>query len=183
MGASEGSDGMGVYGSGHYGVWGDSATTGVLGHTGDQTGVLGYSGVVDMGEPPPASVAKTGVFGYCAIDSAAVGVLGRTTTGKGVRGDATTGTGGYFASTSGLALDVAGKARFSRSKRVTIAAGASSLKVTLAGVTTSSLVLANLQSNRAGFYVQAVVPASGSFTIYLNKATTAATFVAYFVLN
>ena len=136
-----------------------------------------------MGVRGPDPVAKTGVFGTSFLDAASVGVLGRTTVGKGVRGEATSGIGGSFVSTTGIALDVSGKARFSRSKRVTISSGASSIKVILAGVTTSSLVFANLQTNRTGYYVQAVVPATGSFTIYLNKALTSATFVAYFVLN
>jgi hypothetical protein len=38
-------------------------------------------------------------------------------------------------------------------------------------------------NNRAGIYVRAVIPSSGSFTIYLNKAVTSATNVAYFVVN
>jgi hypothetical protein len=186
-GSADSANGTGVSGSGgKYGVWGQPgipAGIGVYGWGGPSTGVIGYSGVIDMGEPPPAARPKTGVFGYSDIDSAAVGVRGESTAGTGVRGQATSGTGGYFASTSGAALAVVGKATFSRSKRVTIGAGSSSLKVTLAGVTTSSLVFAVLHSNRAGVYVQAVVPASGSFTIYLNKAVTSATYVAYFVVN
>ena len=128
-------------------------------------------------------MAKTGVFGTSFLDATSVGVLGKTTVGKGVSGVATTGTGVHATATTGTALAVVGKATFSRSKRVTIASGASSIKVTLAGVTTSSLVFANLQTNRTGYYVQAVVPTTGSFTIYLNKAVASATYVAYFVVN
>ena len=46
-------------------------------------------------------------------------------------------------------------------------------------------MLATLQTNRAGIYVQAAVasPASGKITIYLNKKVTAATKVAVIILN
>jgi len=71
---------------------------------------------------------------------------------------------------AGLALFVEGKALFSRSKRISIGASKTSVKVTLSGVTTSSYILATLQTSISGCYVRAVVPASGSFTIYLSKA-------------
>jgi len=178
-------DGVGVSGyAGRRGVEGNSqAGTGVYGHSGGMTGVLGFAGMIDMGVPGPGPVAKTGVFGYSDLDAASVGVLGKSPAGKGVRGEATSGIGGSFASTTGIALDVSGKARFSRAKRVSIPAGASSLHVTLAGVTSSSLVFANLQTNRAGYYVGAIVPTTGAFTIYLNKTLASATYVAYFVVN
>jgi hypothetical protein len=51
------------------------------------------------------------------------------------------------------------------------------------GVTASSYIIATLQTRRAGVYVHAVVPAAGSFTIYLNKTVTAATVVGYLVIN
>lgn len=82
-----------------------------------------------------------------------------------------------------VALDVRGKVRFSRSGRSTILTGRSSIKVNLLGVTTSSRVFAVLHSNRSGRYVRAVVPTTGSFTIYLNTTVTANTFIAWFVIN
>ena len=47
------------------------------------------------------------------------------------------------------------------------------------------MVLATLQTNRAGVYIQAAVanPATNKITIYLNKKVPAATKVAYFILN
>jgi hypothetical protein len=39
----------------------------------------------------------------------------------------------------------------------------------MSGVTTSSMVLATVHQS-GGFYVKYVVPASGSFTIFINKA-------------
>lgn len=48
-----------------------------------------------------------------------------------------------------------------------------------------SLVLATLQEHRAGLYVLAAVPdvKASSFTVYLSKAVTAATRVAWFIVN
>jgi hypothetical protein len=156
----------------------DGAGAGVTGDSVSGVGVSGYS------------IHNTGVFGSSDEGSAVysygpkgVGVTGATVTGTGIVGSADTGVGGHFKAAVGTALRVDGKARFSRSKRVTIRAGRSSRKVTLAGVTTASLVFAVLHSNRSGYYVRAVVPASGYFTIYLNKALTSATYVAYFVVN
>ena len=59
----------------------------------------------------------------------------------------------------------------------------SSVKVNLKGTTSSSRVFAVLHSNRASRYVRAVVPTTGSFTIYLNASVTSATYVAWFVIN
>ena len=50
----------------------------------------------------------------------------------------------------------------------------------------SALVLATIQGNVPGVYVQGVtvsVGSSGSFTVHLNKATPANVAVAWFVLN
>ena len=44
-------------------------------------------------------------------------------------------------------------------------------------------MIATLQSNKPGVWIQAVVPGSGKFTIYLNRATSGATFVGYLVIN
>ena len=53
----------------------------------------------------------------------------------------------------------------------------------MAGVTSASYVIATVQTNKAGVYVRAVVPAGGKFTIYLSKAPTAAIVVGYLVVN
>jgi hypothetical protein len=51
-------------------------------------------------------------------------------------------------------------------------------------VTASSMVTATVQQT-GGYFVQAAVPAAGSFTIYINKApvSPATVKVAYLVLN
>jgi hypothetical protein len=110
-------------------------------------------------------------------------VYGVATTGRGVYGTATTGIAGQFYSSSGTALQVGGKAKFSTSGKIAATAGASSVTKTLAGVTTGSLVLALFQSNEPGVWIRAAVPAAGSFTIYFNTALPKNATVGYFVIN
>ena len=52
-------------------------------------------------------------------------------------------------------------------------------------LTGSSLILATLQQNQSGVWVQSAVPdvAGNSFTVHLNKAVTASTTVAWFTVN
>jgi hypothetical protein len=156
------------------GVWGDSDLgNGVVG-TGE-TGVfgIGYWGVYAYGRAAvtgDAGTTETGVHGYSGATNAPIPVAG-------VGVQATAG------STSQVALNVVGKAKFSRSGRTYVAAGGSARKVTMAGVTTASYIIATLQTRRTGVYVHAVVPAAGSFTIYFNKAVTATTYVGYLVIN
>jgi hypothetical protein len=154
---------------------------GVSGQSATGTGVWASSGSTP---PPPA---KTGVYGYAAQDASARGVVGQSAAGRGVHGLASSGVGvrAEATTTSGFALDVIGRARFSRSGKLAIAAGRSSVTKTAIPVTSSSLVIAVLQTNRAGVFVRAAVvnPTARSFTIYLNKAVTATTYVAWFVLG
>jgi hypothetical protein len=173
------------YSNSSVGVWGQSISSAVPAIRGDSmgssTGVFGYSREGEEGTV--GAVAKTGVYGYAAQDANARGVMGRSTVGQGVRGQATTGTGGYFTATTGTALQVTGKAKFSRSGKITVAAGASSVVKTFPGVTTSSMILALLQSNEAGVWVRAAVPAAGSFTVHFNVALPSSASVAYFILS
>lgn len=149
----------GVYGEGDTGVWGFGGW-GVFGASdATGTGVYGFSG----GSVPPAP-ANTGVVGY-----------------------SNTGVGVYASSTSGSALQVSGKARFSRAGRARIAAGGQYVDVTVSGgLAGSPVCLANLQTYRAGYYVAAVrpnYPSAGKMRIYLNKVLGTATYVSYFVAN
>ena len=118
-------------------------------------------------------------------DGSGSAVYGQSTgSGAGVFGDTANGTGVLARTTgSGNALKVIGKAVFSRSGIVTIAAGKSFLTVTLAGVTSSSMVLATAQQFK-GVFVKAAVPGNGTFQIRLTgNAPTGGLKVAYFVLN
>jgi hypothetical protein len=125
-----------------------------------------------------------GVYGE---SSAGPGVIGFSTStnsaGVGVFGSSPRGTGVQATSTSGIALSVTGRVRFSRSGLATIATGASSVKVALSGVTSSSMVLATLQSSNNSNSVAGVAPTSGSFTIYLNTAALESMRIAWFVIN
>ena len=121
-----------------------------------------------------------------ALGTGSVGVRGEGFFGMvaaGSNGGAGLRTWGGDGSGNAIALDVRGKALFSRSGRATISAGQSTKKINLTGVSFSSLVFAVLRSNRSGRYVRAVVPTTGSFTIYLNTTVTSSTYVVWFVVN
>jgi hypothetical protein len=85
----------------------------------------------------------------------------------------------------GNALVVFGKAAFSRSGILTVRAGHSSATQAGVALTNASLVLAMLQQNRAGVFIQAAVPdvRHKSFTVNLSKAVPASTKVAWFIVN
>ena len=165
LGETHRADGIGVLGEGETGIEGYA-------HVSGGTGVYGVND----------NLHGIGVHG--ASDGTGSAVYGEMTgTGVGVFGDTTDGTGVIARSTNGNALDVRGKATFSRSGVVTVAEGTSSKTVTLAGVSTSSLVLATAQQAKAA-HVKAAVPGTGLFTIRLTaKAQVGGLKVAYFVLN
>jgi hypothetical protein len=150
---------------------------------GSNRGVIGtYERVAAA--PCPSYCA--GVLGTSPADGD--GVRGTSLSGVGVHGSASAGGGtGVLASagSDGTALQVEGKSKFSRSGTLTIPAGSSSITQTGINIDSSSVVLATLQQNRSGLWVQAAVPsASGSsFTIYLNHATNSNTAVGWFVVN
>jgi hypothetical protein len=152
-----------------------TACSGVFGSApaGDHTTTVG-TGV--WGDSPDTGVygsGSRGVEGYGGW-----GVVGYT--------NGLTGGVGVYAiapNTTTLALRAEGKVHFSRSKRTAIAKGKSSLTVTLAGVTSSSLVYAVLATTEPGRYVRAVVPTTNKFTVYLNTALATSSVVAWFVLD
>jgi len=89
--------------------------------------------------------ATNGVSGRTS-NSTASGVYGQNDgTGFGVAGRAVNGTGVLADSANGTALEVRGKAKFSRSGLVTIAFPAKSATVTGVPVTSKTLVLATIQ--------------------------------------
>jgi hypothetical protein len=169
-----------------------------LAAAGDQTGIAtdtGFTGIYGWTEGAPVSDPNhigSGVWG----DSVDIGVVGTGTVG--VEGDGFIGVfgagandptaigmlaTGFDGTGNFIALDVRGKAKFSRSGRASIGAGKSTIKINLAGVSFSSLVFAVLRSNRTNRFVRAVVPTTGSFTIYLNAAVTSSSYVVWFVVN
>ena len=177
---------------------------GVQGSSTGGPGLLGWSVTAPAGVDPSA-LAYTGIYGWSPTnpdtdfvaagvwgDSDDWGVIGSGDVGvygygnNGVVGEgagANAGVVALGASASSVALEVIGKARFNRSGRTTIAKGKSSIKINLAGTSTSSHVLAVLGSVQTGRWIRAVVPSSGYFTVYLNTTTTANAFIHWFVIN
>ena len=145
----------GVYGEGDTGVWGFGGW-GVFGASNATgTGVYGFAGTSVPGAP-----ANTGVFGY-----------------------SNAGTGIHAASGTGTALYVNGKVRLSRSGKLPVSVGKTNVVKTLAGVTTSSIIIAVLQTVETGTWVRAAVAGSGKFTVYFNRALPSSSSVGYMILG
>lgn len=175
-------DGSGVVGSADAGrgVSGEArAGTGVRGTSNlHGCGVYGRSGIDEL-DKYPAQPANTGVFGYSAIDTTAVGVRGESPAGSGVEAVSATGN----------ALRVTGKARFSRAGKASVAAGKAYVDVTVpGGLASTSIVNATIQRYRSGVGVAGVrlnYPSAGKIRIHLTKVASASssTPVAWFVVE
>jgi hypothetical protein len=111
--------------------------------------------------------------------------------GTGVIGNAVgSGTGGSFRSDTGSALQVNGRARFTRSGRASVPKSRSYVDITVPGglSTTTSSILATIQTYRSGVSVAGVrlnYPSAGKARIYLTHiaSTTATTPVGWFVIG
>ncbi|HEY8168820.1 MAG TPA: hypothetical protein VIF84_08895 [Candidatus Limnocylindrales bacterium] len=156
-------------------VYGDSASGGqpavVARATGGAAGLVAVSGQTLT--PIDDAPLDTGVYGYAAGTdgrpaSAAVGVLGRSTSGTGVHARA---------NAEGTALRVTGRAAFDRSGTLTLASGTSKASKNVAGLTSASLVFAVVRSGDGDVWVRKVLPSNGSFTVYMNKAVSSSTKV------
>jgi hypothetical protein len=171
-GTSASGDGVEGYGGGSgIGVYGQ-------GGSGGGNGVQGYAG----------STAGAGVYGVNVFGGR--GILGASDIagGIGIRGEGAAVGVQAAVTGSGVALDVQGPAKFSRSGTVVIPAGRKTATVTPAGgLTSSALVFAMMQNVVGGVIVTAAVPnpGAGTFQIILNKAPTApaAATVAWLVVN
>jgi len=204
-----GNDGSGVVGNGAglgAGVVGNADLTSTGAHgvegfgVGDGSGVVGTggtnggTGVVGVGR----GTAGTGVIGISTGSAAGVtgfsgsgssdGVIGESAKGRAVHGRASAAQGiGVLAENTGggTALQASGRAVFSRSGILTVAARASKVTKTGVALTAGSLVLATLQQDVPGVWVRSAVPnvAGHSFTVHLSKAVPAKTKIAWFVVN
>jgi hypothetical protein len=178
-GGSDNTDETGVYGFANLsiasiGVWGESkAGTGVFG-----SGSFGVFGSGDFGV---VGSGRVGVIGD--VDSTQVGVYGHTGDVEAPAPPPGVGVYARAATTGQSALVVSGKVKFSRSGRTSLGSAATSRTITMTGVTTSSYVVATMQTDVSGVYVRSVVPASGSFTIHLSKAAGKTVVVGYLVIN
>ena len=88
---------------------------------------------------------------------------------------------------SGKALQVVGRAYFSRSGKATVTAGHLSVTVTVpGGLSGTPLCFANLRSYRSGVAVAAVrpnYPTAGKMRIYLTKTMSRSTSVSWIVMG
>jgi hypothetical protein len=106
-----------------------------------------------------------------------------------VAGRANDGTGVLADSANGIALEVNGKAKFSRSGRATVAGTAlkpkASVTVTGVALAANSMVMVTPQKNVAGAWVRAAVPnvVKSQFTVYLNQAVSVGFPVAWMVIE
>ena len=151
----------------------DTTFTGVYGFTETEEG---FAGTGVWGDSADAGVVGTGSF-IGTLGFGVWGVYGESVVPGG------TGVYAFAQDTDRRALYVDGKVGFRRSGKTTITAGHSTKVISLAGVGASSLVFAQLGSNRSGRWVRAVVPSSGKFTVYLNSAVTSTTFIIWWVIN
>lgn len=158
------------------GVFGFSSGVGVYGASDTSAGVIGYSGV--GGGAEPVTRTNTGVYGYADRDATSVGV----------RGFATSGTGGSFATTSGFALKTSGRLSLAKaSGSVTIAAGTKSKSITPGtDIAATTLAFATLQGSAGGtttVHRVALNTSTNTITVYLTANATQAVKVAWLVLN
>jgi hypothetical protein len=185
---ANGGAGQGVRGTAGAGGTGVSGiVTNGIGVAGTATagiGIAGQSAATDAIVGTSAAAAHSGVWGNNT--GGGYGVSG-STAGAGTAGvwgsNSGAGAGVRASSASGRALDVIGKAHFSRSGKAFVGPGSKSVTIGLAGIKPSSMVFANLAKNVSGRAVAAVVAGSGSFTIYLNGTVASATPVVWFVLD
>jgi hypothetical protein len=170
--------------SGRTGVFGVGVAT-----SDDSTGVFGIAtgpsaiGVHGVGD-------VQGVFGESSVTDGE-GVVGKAAHGIGVHGFSVTKTAGLFVSITGNGLEVQGKVSLNRSGIVTIPTGHKTLVVDpgtgpVSFMSANTKVFAMLQSNGGpGVVLKHVTPDpnADTFTITLNKNTTADTKVAWMMLD
>lgn len=186
---SPGVSGKDASSTGGFGVSGTStAGVGVLASSTSGTALQVEGTSTFSGAMATASIAATGAVSgstLAARTSISAPSVTASTTGSGtaLTGTSSRGVGVLAESSSGTALKVAGKLELSRSGLATVTKGGKSVKVTLAGVTSSSMVLATIQGNAGAIAVANAIPGVGSFTINLTGAAPAAVKIAWFVIN
>ncbi len=129
--------------------------------------MYGQGGIAVQGD---AGTGGVGVYGWTGLafppaPSAGVGVYARAE------------------STSQTALQVVGKFKFDRAGRQSLSSTQTSKKFTKTGVTSSSQILATLQTSVSGLYIRAVVPTTNAFTVYLSKAGGKTVYFSYMIIN
>lgn len=180
----------------------DAATGGpfVLGQANDAASVTalkptvglttGFSQLMSLDGSAGITVSTLDVTGpsggnavFAHVDTGVALAGSGTGSATGVSGASSSGTGVNASSVTGTALQVSGKTHFSRSGSASVAQGSRTKSVTVSGMTSSSLVLVTLQVSVSGLYVAGAVPATGKFTLHLNKAAPTKMKFAWFVLS
>jgi hypothetical protein len=153
--------------------------------TADNTGLLIQSNGHGVQGTTNGPTNRFGVYGV-AFQAGSAGVSGLNSA-SGCGGALGTGYAGVVAGQGGaaLALDVQGKARFSRSGVATIPAGQRFVQVDVEGLTASSFAVATLQQYRANLWVQSITvsASSASIYIYVSQRAPQATRVAWMVFE
>jgi hypothetical protein len=180
------------------GVYGAAGDTSGAPTVIDETGVFGhasfsvFSNGVWGDSPDGNAVLATGAWGLYALgtwtvtgdaEADGVGVYGWV--GDAFAPPPPSGVAVYARAqtTAQTALQVSGKVKFSRAGRTYLTSSQKSKTIKMSGVTSSSYVIATVQTSVSGVYVRAVVPASGKLTIYLSKAGGKRIYVGYMVIN
>jgi hypothetical protein len=172
------------------GVQGSAFSAGVVGEAdGTGTGLLGASAagraVRALTNSGIGVSAQT--LGAANANPAIVGVSGGTGPAVRATGKAVPVTGSVPIAGNAAALDVKGRATFTRSGVATLAAAAASVVVPVpGGLAASSHVLATLQGVVAGaLAVKSAAPntANGKITIYFTGSAPSGTKVAWFVFG
>ncbi len=161
-----------------------------------RTGVFAVSGDPGTEGATGGTAANTdaaGVYGFSDNGPNAAGVWGDSWQGTGVFGSGDFGVSGIgavagvYASAfvpSAYALYTNGKIRFNgRSGRAAITRGHVYKDVAIPGMTSGSAVIATLQTNRAGYSVQAVVSYTGKFRLFLSRKATSTMYFSYLVIG
>jgi hypothetical protein len=165
----------------------DDVGAGVRGEATTGAGVLG---VAPNGSGVEGSATMgNGVLGSSEEGTGVIGLI--SISGDGVHGHsfATAGVGVRASAEAGTALVVDGRAKFSRSGRATVPAGASHVDVDLSakgGLGGTPLCFANIMTRRPGIHVETVkpnTPSSGRLRISLSGPVSGSTFVAWLVLG
>jgi hypothetical protein len=160
------------FASGKTGIWGASPST-------DGFGVQGYvSGNQGVG----VKGFTSGHYSQVAVDGDARGGNGE---GIAVRARTKNGVGVYASAVGGYAIQAKGLTVFSRSGKVSFAAGQSARTITGFPIIPDTLVVATIQGDVAGTWVRGVTlnEAGDTFTIRLNKAAPKALKVGWFIVN
>jgi hypothetical protein len=170
--------GTGVYGVTDGGTPATNTTyTGVYGYA--DVGTTDVAGCGVWGDSPDYGVCGTGFTGVLGISDNHVDSVGVEARGSG------SGTGLWCSSETGAALHTVGKIVFqNRSGRNSVKAGAKVwTKSGLVGVTSSSTVIAVLQTPETGTWVRAAVASSGRITVYFNRALPTSSYVGWLIVN